>query len=93
MAKRLETLQPGTAVYCGDKRIGEVRGVFAEGESRLAEYLSVYWGDRSTEVLVPTNVVGTIDDRGVVLESTDPLAYRDLPAFDPAKFPTIRPLH
>ncbi len=92
MVKRLEELDPGTPVYCGERRVGEVRGVFAEGSSQLAEYLNVYWAPRSLEVLVATDDVCAIDERGVILEGTVQ-RYDDLLIFDAAAHPTMRRLH
>ena len=39
MARTLESLEPGTPVYAGATRVGEVRGVYAEGDARMAELL------------------------------------------------------
>lgn len=92
MVKRLEELQPGTPVYCGERRVGEIRGVFAEGSSQLAEYLNVFWEPRSEEVLVSTDDVCEIEDRGVILQGTMQ-RYEDLLIFDAAAHPTMRRLH
>ncbi|MDQ6932604.1 MAG: hypothetical protein M3160_05450 [Candidatus Eremiobacteraeota bacterium] len=92
MVKRLEELEPGTPVYCGERHVGEVRGVFAEGSSQLAEYLNVYWSPRSLEVLVATDDVCAIDERGVILQGTVQ-RYDDLLIFDAAAHPTMRRLH
>ena len=84
MSKRLEELQPGTPVFVGEDQVGDVRGVYSIGESKLAEYLNVAWNSRATELLVPTSEVRDIEDRGVVLqgplESYDELAPFDSPA-------------
>ncbi len=92
MVKRLEELDPGTPVFCGERRVGEVRGVFAEGSSELAEYLHVYWEPRSLDVLVATDDVGGIEDRGVVLLGSAQ-RYDDLLSFDATAHPTMRRLH
>jgi len=91
MVKRLEELEPGTPVYCGERRVGQVRGVFAEGSSQLAEYLNVHWEPRSIEVLVSTDDVSEIDERGVILLGTAQ-RYEDLVIFDAAAHPTMRRL-
>ena len=92
MARLLEELDPGTPVYLGDERVGFVRGVYAEGDARQAEYLSVEWTARATVLLVPTKDVATLDDRGVVLMGDDPRGYAAMPTFDEASHPTIRKL-
>ncbi len=93
MAARLETLDPGTPVFCGDVQIGQVRGVFSEGESTLAEYLVIRWESRDADVLVATRDVETIDGRGVVLQGSDPEAYASLATFEPQDHPNIRKIH
>ncbi len=92
MVKRLEELDPGTPVFCGERRVGEVRGVFSEGSSQLAEYLHVFWIPRATDVLVATDDVAAIEDHGVVLQGTVQ-RYEDLLPFDPSAHPTMRRLH
>jgi len=80
MSKRLEELEPGTPAYGGEQHIGEVRGGYAVGESKLAEYLNILWDSRQSEVLVPTSEVLDIEDRGVVLQG--PIeSYSGLPSF------------
>lgn len=91
MTKHLEELDPGTPVVCQEGQVGEVRGVFSIGESRMPEYLSVYWNSRAIEVLLSTDEVLSIESRGVVLQSSSE-AYADLPTFDPASRPTVRRL-
>ena len=90
MSKLLEELQPGTQVFVGEECVGEVRGVFTIGESKLAEYLNVYWMTLQAEVLVPTTEVHDIEDRGVFLQG--PLeTYGDLARFDaPSRPDTTR---
>jgi hypothetical protein len=90
MARLLEDLEVGTPVYLGDDRVGEVRGVYAEGAARLAEYLAIFWSKRATEVLIPTNDVAAIEEKGVILMGDDARAYADRPSFDEASYPTIR---
>jgi hypothetical protein len=92
MARLLEELDPGTPVYLGDERVGFVRGVYAEGDARLAEYLSIEWTARAAVLLVPTKDVAALEDRGVVLMGDDPRAYTAMPTFDEASHPTIRKL-
>jgi len=92
MAYTLESLRPGTAVYVGDLRVGEVRSVYATGNSRQAELLIVRWNDRDEDVALPATEVATVDDTGVRLLSGEISAYETLAAFDPARFPTVHPL-
>ena len=88
MGKRLEELQPGTSVFVGEEQVGEVRGVYSIGESKLAEYLNVLWKSRASELLVPTTEVRDIEDRGVILQG--PLeSYNDLAAFDSPSHPDM----
>ncbi len=93
MAARLETLDPGTPVFCGEQRVGEIRGVFAEGDAKLAEYIAVYWQERNAAVLVATRDVERIDDGGVFLQGSDPQAYDSLATFEITDHPTIRKIH
>jgi hypothetical protein len=90
MARLLEDLETGTPLYLAESRVGEVRGVYAEGDARLAEYLLVYWAPRSVEVLIPTKDVQSLEPKGVILMGEDPRAFANLPAFDVAMYPTIR---
>jgi hypothetical protein len=92
MARLLEEIDPGTPVYLNELRIGAVRGVFAEGNARLAEYLLVEWSERGENVLVPTKEIATLEAKGVVLMGEDPQAYVAIPAFSEANYPTIRRL-
>ncbi|MDQ2872013.1 MAG: hypothetical protein M3R35_02660 [Candidatus Eremiobacteraeota bacterium] len=91
MAKRLEDLDPGTPVRCGGEAAGEVRAVYSTGESKVPEYLCVYWTGRAEETLVSTDEVASIED-GVVLMQSSLSAYADLVAYDPARNPTLRRL-
>jgi hypothetical protein len=87
----LEDLEPGTTVFVGETQVGEIRGVYAIGDSQLAEYVCVAWGG-NTELLVPTSEVLDIESRGVVLAG--PLdSYNDLRTFDSKGDPKIRRLH
>jgi hypothetical protein len=93
MAKRLEDLQPGTPVWSGEQRIGEVHDVYAEGDSRLPEYLSVHLAKRPAEILIPTRDVATLADRGVVLVSSDPSQYDAVVTFVRDEMPFLRKLN
>ena len=88
MSKLLEELKPGTEVFVGEERVGEVRGVYSVGSSKLAEYLQVYWSSAQAEFLVPTSEVRDIEDRGVILQGTIE-TYTDLAHFDPPSRPDI----
>jgi hypothetical protein len=92
MARTLETLEPGTPVYAGATRVGEVRGVFAEGESRMAELLVVHWDARGEEVAIPAIEVLSVDDGAVQLIRQESDQYQDLAPFDAARFPTMKKL-
>ncbi|MGZ3499525.1 MAG: hypothetical protein ACXWNK_04450 [Vulcanimicrobiaceae bacterium] len=92
MAKLLEELDPGTPVRCDDGPIaGEVRAVYSTGESRGAEFISVYWTARGEETLVPAEEVLNIENGVVVLRSSLQ-AYADLVAVDPSRNPLLRRL-
>jgi hypothetical protein len=90
MARLLEDIELGTPVYLGESRIGSVRGVYAEGDARLAEYIAVQWTSRAVDVLIPTKDVMSLDEKGVVLMGEDPRTYASMPAFDESVHPTIR---
>jgi hypothetical protein len=92
MAYTLETITPGTPVFVGDVRVGDVRAVYAEGSARSAELVVVRWDDRGEDVALAANDVATIDERGLTLMNTEPASYATLVVFDPARFPTVRPL-
>ena len=94
MAHTLETLTPGTPVYCGETRVGAVRALYSEGSSRIPALIVVRWsyGERTDDVAVPTDEVETVSDRGVELMQIDPEHYATLATFDPARFPTVHPL-
>ena len=88
MRKRLEELQAGTSVFVGDQHVGEVRGVYSIGESKLAEYINVLWNAKASELLVPTTEVRDIEERGVILQGPVE-SYADLAAFDSPAHPEI----
>jgi hypothetical protein len=91
MARTLETLDLGTPVYCGEKRVGSVRGLYAEGSARAVEWVVVAWDGRG-EVAIPAIDVGSVDERGVTLLQTDVRSYDGVPEFDESRFPTVRKL-
>lgn len=92
MARTLESLDPGTPVYAGETRVGTVRGVYAEGDARIAEILVVHWDARQEDVAVPTTEVESVDDKGVQLMRQESDQYDDLAPFEAANFPTMRKL-
>ncbi len=94
MAHTLEALTPGTPVFCGETRVGNVRALYSEGHSRIPALIVVRWsfGGRSEDVAVPTDEVETVSDRGVELMQLDPAQYATLAQFDPKRFPTVHPL-
>jgi len=94
MAHTLETLTPGTPVFCGDTRVGDVRALYGEGQSRIPALIVVKWsyGERTDDVAVPTAEIETVSDRGVELIQTDPEQYASLASFEPSRFPTVHPL-
>jgi len=92
MARTLETLDLGTPVFCGETRVGDVRGLYAEGSSaRSVEWVVVNWSGRG-DVAVPAIEIGSVDDRGVTLIQAEPREYEGLPAFNEQRFPTVRKL-
>jgi hypothetical protein len=91
MARTLETLDLGTPVFCGDVRVGDVRGLYAEGAARSVEWVVVNWTARG-DVAVPSIEIGNVDDHGVTLLSTDVSSYDTLPGFSEERFPTVRKL-
>jgi hypothetical protein len=92
MARTLESLEPGTPVFAGATRVGEVRAVYAEGDARIAELVIVHWDARGDDVMVPTTEIETIDDAGVQLIRQESDQYADLAPFDPDGFPTMKKL-
>ncbi|HEV2262502.1 MAG TPA: hypothetical protein VGR69_09475 [Candidatus Rubrimentiphilum sp.] len=92
MPRLLEDLDHGTPVLSiQEGTIGEVRGVFASGETRVPQYLLVYWNDTREETLLDTNEVLTISDEGVKLRSQRK-TYAGLTAFDTENNPLIHRL-
>lgn len=93
MARLLEQLDSGTPVRTSDgELVGEIRGVYASGGGRGAEFLLVYWHTRQDETLVDADEVMAIADNGVELRSSW-LVYRDLPAFDPRDNALLHRIH
>lgn len=92
MPRLLENLTPGTPVVTvSEGNVGEVRGVFASGETRVPQYLLIYWHDTTEETLLDANEVLSITDDGVMLRSARKM-YEVLPAFDPQGTPLLRRL-
>ncbi len=93
MARTLESLDPGTLVFAGSTRVGEVRAVYAEGDSRAADLVVVSWDARGGEnVAVPSTEILSVTDAGVELIRQESDQYADLAPFDPASFPTMKQL-
>jgi hypothetical protein len=92
MARTLESLDPGTPVYAGQTRVGDVRAVYAEGNARIAELLVVHWDARDEDVAIPTTEVESVDDDGVQLMRRESDQYTDLAPFDAERFPTMKKL-
>lgn len=92
MAHTLESIGPGTPVYVGNVRVGDVRAVYASGTSRQAELLVVHWEARNENVALPATEVASVDGDGVRLISGEPSAYDTLVTFDASRFPTVHPL-
>ncbi|MDB5027651.1 MAG: hypothetical protein JWO66_1340 [Candidatus Eremiobacteraeota bacterium] len=92
MARTLESLDPGTPVYAGSTRVGDVRAVYAEGDARIAELLIVHWDARGEDVAIPTTEVASVDDGAVQLIRQESDQYNDLAPFDAARFPTMKKL-
>jgi hypothetical protein len=92
MAHTLESLAPGTPVFVGDARVGDVRAVYTAGSSRQAELIVVFWDARGEDVAVPATEVATVDADGMRLIAPEVTAYATLATFDPARFPTVHPL-
>jgi hypothetical protein len=91
MARTLETLDLGTPVFCGEIRVGDVRGLYAEGAARSVEWVVVGWDGRG-ELAVPAIEIGNVDEHGVQLLQSDVRSYELLPEFSEARFPTVRKL-
>jgi hypothetical protein len=92
MARTLETLEPGTPVFCGDTRVGEVHALYAEGTSRAVDWLVVHWSNGDREVALPSSEVEAVNDAGVQLMHNEERFYAELTTFDAARFPTAHRL-
>jgi len=92
MAATLESLDPGTPVYAGPTRVGDVRAVYAEGNARIAELLIVHWDARGEEVAVPTTEVASVNDGAVQLSRQEADQYEDFAPWDAGRFPTMKKL-
>ena len=92
MAATLESLDPGTPVYAGDTRVGEVRAVYAEGNARIAELLIVHWDARGEEVAIPTTEVASVDEGAVRLIRQESDHNEDFTSWDASRFPTMKRL-
>lgn len=92
MPRILENLSPGTAVYCGETRVGAVLAVYAEGDTRSAALIVVAWDGRSVPVSLPATEVQSVEDRGLLLMATDPHTYASLVEFDESRYPTVHKL-
>ena len=78
-------------MFCGQKRVGSVDGVYAEGNADVAEYLVVRWDSRDgTPVLIATKDVQTIEERGVTLMSEDTAAFVTAPRYEEKSYPNLR---
>lgn len=92
MPKLLENLEHGTPVLSATEgKLGEVRGVFAIGETRVPECLLVYWDDTREETLLDADEVMSISDDGVLLRSARKM-YEVLPSYDPQSNPLLKRL-
>ena len=92
MPKLLENLEHGTPVLSATEgKLGEVRGVFAIGETRVPECLLVYWDDTREETLLDADEVMSISDDGVMLRSARKM-YEVLPSYDPQSNPLLKRL-
>jgi hypothetical protein len=93
MARTLESLEPGTPVFAGSTRVGEVRAVYSEGDARSAALVVVSWDARNAEnVAIPSTEILSVTDDGVELIRQESDQYADLAPFDPASFPTMKQL-
>ena len=92
MARILESLEPGTPVFVGETRVGDVRAVYAEGDARAAELLVVHWDASGDDVGVPVTEVQDLTERGVELIRREAGQEADWPPFDAARFPTLKRL-
>jgi hypothetical protein len=92
MARTLESLAAGTPVFAGETRVGDVRGVYAEGNARAAELVVVHWDATDTDLAIPATEIESIDAAGVSLIRSEADKYEDFAPFDAARFPTLRKL-
>ncbi len=93
MARTLESLDPGTPVFAGSTRVGDVRAVYADGDSRSAALVVVSWDARGGEnVAVPSTEILSVTDDGVQLMRQESDQYADLAPFDASSFPTLKQL-
>jgi hypothetical protein len=92
MARTLESLDPGTPVYAGSTRVGDVRAVYAQGDARIAELVIVRWEASGEDVAVPTTEIESLDDGGVQLIRKEADQYADLAPFDAQQFATMKKL-
>jgi len=92
MPRLLENLEHGTPVVSASEgKVGEVRGVFAIGDTRVPQCLLIFWDDTREETLLDANEVLSISDDGVVLRSVRKM-YEVLPAYDPQSSPLLHRL-
>jgi hypothetical protein len=91
MARTLESLDPGTPVWCGETRVGAVAGVYGEGNARAVELVAVAWEQRGT-LAVSATEIEDVDEHGVTLMHDDVHFYDDLVEFSEARFPTVHKL-
>ena len=93
MARTLESLDPGTPVFAGSTRVGEVRAVYADGDARSAALVAVSWDARGGEnVAIPSTEILSVTEDGVQLIRQESDQYADLAPFDAARFPTMKQL-
>lgn len=92
MAITLETLDLGTPVFVGQQHVGDVTGLYAEGDARSVELLSVAWLPTGENVAIPASEVENVDDHGVQLMHGELSFYAELTVFSEARFPTVRKL-
>jgi hypothetical protein len=88
MVRTLETLPPGTPVFCGEQHVGNVHAVYAEGAARSVEWVTVDWSGRG-QIAVPATEVESIDEHGVQLIHSNPHYYDELAVFSESRFPTV----
>ncbi len=92
MPKLLENLVHGTPVLNSTEGVlGEVRGVFAIGETRVPECLLIFWNDTKEETLLDADEVLSIADDGVMLRGAREM-YKVLPGYDPQTNPLLKRL-